>query len=600
MRTKQNSAAVVLLVLLAAAGYGIFQTGREGAVSRGPTARFSPTDSAVVVDQSSLTTAQQLVRLPTTADERTLAEDALRLGDQEMDLAFADAVREAATHPRATTSEAQAIDARLQRAQTQLAADQAQVAQLTAAVSKANGANANVLDDRLDLAKAQVALDQDEADDARQDLMRAGGDPQGRMQAMIQEHDAASRRSDSTRVSVTAPVEARGLIHHVQSLRALHQKELQLRQAKAAAESAAVVFARRHDLIEAQASAHRAAAPSGDLSHDSSAALLAITRRRAGDEKTKAALDQRVDNQRRLANGYARWIGVVDAQQRAVVNGALRGIAIILFIVLIGLFFEKWIEHVLGIMAMDPRRTQTLHMVSRVSLQVVGVLFILLVIFGPPDNLGVFLGLAGAGLTVAGKDFIIGFFGGFVLMGKNGIRIGDLVEINGVTGEVVELGMFQTMLSETGSWSDSGHPTGRRVTFGNSFAIEGHYFNFSTSGQWLWDEVRIVVPAGQDPYPIVDAVQKQVEEATADGAREAERQWKGAERSPHLSALTAAPAVNIKPIMGGIEITVRYITHMGERSQLRAKLYHTAVDLLGGKHAAPPLPTASPTRGAAA
>lgn len=47
------------------------------------------------------------------------------------------------------------------------------------------------------------------------------------------------------------------------------------------------------------------------------------------------------------------------ALQRAVVNGALRGIAIILFIVLIGLFFEKWIEHVLGIMAMDPRRTQT-------------------------------------------------------------------------------------------------------------------------------------------------------------------------------------------------------------------------------------------------
>jgi small-conductance mechanosensitive channel len=596
MKTKQNSAAVVLLVLLAAALYGVFLTGREGAVSRGPTTRFSPADSAVEVDQSSLTTAQQLVRLPTTADERPLAEDALRLGDQEMDLAFADAVREAATHPRAMTSEARAVDARLEQAEKQLAADQAQVAQLTAAVNKANGANANALDDRLDVAKAQVALDQDEVDDARADLMRAGGDPEGRMEAMIQEHDAASRRSDSTRVSVTPPVDAPGLIHHVQSLQALHQKELQLRQARAAAESAAVVFGRRHDVMEARASTHRAEAPSGALSHDSSASLLAIMRRRAGDEKAKVALDQRVDNQRRLADVYARWIHVVDAQQRAVANRALRGIALILFIVLIGLFFEQWIEHVLGIMAMDRRQTQTLHMVSRVSLQVLGVLLILLVIFGPPNNLGMFLGLAGAGLTVAGKDFIIGFFGGFVLMGKNGIRIGDLVEINGVTGEVVELGVFQTTLSETGGWSDAGHPTGRRVTFGNSFAIEGHYFNFSTSGQWLWDEVRIVVPAGQDPYPIADAVQKQVEEATADNAREAERQWKGAERSPKLSALTAAPAVNIKPIIGGVEITVRYITQMGERSQLRAKLYHTAVDLLGGKHAAPPSPLASAPR----
>src|SRR5205814_1267265 len=83
----------------------------------------------------------------------------------------------------------------------------------------------------------------------------------------------------------------------------------------------------------------------------------------------------------------------------------------------------------------------------------------------------------------------VGFIGWFVLMGRNGIRLGDWVEINGVTGEVIELGMFHTVLLETGNWTDSGHPTGRRVTFTNGFAIEGHYFNFSTSGQWLWDEI---------------------------------------------------------------------------------------------------------------
>ena len=593
MRSKQNSAAVVLVVLLAAVGYGVFQTGREGPVSPGPIAHFSFSDSAFLVDQVSLGTALRLVRLSTTADERTFAEDALRLADQEMDLAFAEAVRRAANHPRPLSAEAQAIDARLQQAQTTLVADQAQVADLTTALSKANAATADALNDKLNLAKAQVALDQDEADDARQDLMRAGGDPQGRMEAMIQQHEAASQSADSTRITVAAPVEVRGLIHRVQSWSALRQKELQLGQAKAAAESLAVVFAKRHDLMKARAIARQREGPRADLSHDSSAALLAMTQRRARNEKAQAALDQRVDNQRQLADVYTRWIGVVDAQERAVINGALRGFAVILIIVLIGIFFEKWIEHVLGTMPMDRRQMQTLFMVSRVSLEIVGVLFILLVVFGRPDNLGTFLGLAGAGLTVALKDFIIGFFGGFVLMGKNGLRIGDLVEINGVTGEVVELGMFHTMLLETGSWSDSGHPTGRRVTFMNSFAIEGHYFNFSTSGQWLWDEVRIVVPAGHDPYPIVDAIQKQAEEATADSAREAEQEWKGARRSPQLSALTAAPAVNIKPIIGGVEITVRYITQVGERSQLRAKLYHTALDLLGETHAALPSPVAA-------
>jgi small-conductance mechanosensitive channel len=237
---------------------------------------------------------------------------------------------------------------------------------------------------------------------------------------------------------------------------------------------------------------------------------------------------------------------------------------------------------------------------TRVSVQVCAVLFILLVIFGPPSQLGTILGLAGAGLTVALKDFIIGFLGWFVLMGKNGVRLGDWVEINGVTGEVVELGMFHTVLLETGNWTDSGHPTGRRVTFTNSYAIEGHYFNFSTSGQWMWDELQVVLPAGQDPYPIIDAIQKKVTEATTETAKQAEQEWKSAASSRQMTALSAAPAINVKPVIGGIEIAVRYITRANERYQLRAKLYQAAVDLLGGKNVPlkpPPEPAPAPASG---
>jgi small-conductance mechanosensitive channel len=261
----------------------------------------------------------------------------------------------------------------------------------------------------------------------------------------------------------------------------------------------------------------------------------------------------------------------------------LEGLIVVFVFLLIGVFFDNWLEHLLGKTSLDRRQVETLRTVTRVTLQVMAVVFILLVIFGPPGQLGTFLGLAGAGLTVALKDFIVAFLGWLVLMGKDGIRLGDWVEINGVTGEVVQLGMFHTVLLETGNWTDSGHPTGRRVTFTNSFAIEGHYFNFSTSGQWLWDELQIVLPAGQDPYPIVDAIQKKVVEVTAESARQAEQEWQGAARSRDMKALSAAPAINVKPIVGGIEVAVRYITRANERYQLRAKLNTAAVDLLGGK-----------------
>jgi len=595
MRAKYNGLIIVLVAALVAVGIGVFRTGARTAPVR--VQRRGPAAQGVAVDQSSLTTAEQLVRMPTGPDERSFAEDALRLADQEMDLAFAQAVRSTSSRPAAATPESKEAAARLAGALSALAADSAQVVELAAARAKANATMVQTIDDRLNLARAQASLDQDEVDDARADLIRSGGDPQGRMQAMVDEHDAASRASDSVRVNLSTPAPAVGLIGQIEALQALYKKEGAIDAARASADSMATVFKQRHDRLEARAAARVSSASAAGLSHDSSAALLAATRRSALSEKSRATLDQRVDNQRQLSDVYAGWTAAVGAQEMAVVNRALKAIAAILLIILVAILLARWIEHALGARSLDRRQTQTLYMVTRVSLQVIAVLLILLVVFGPPDNLGTFLGLAGAGLTVALKDFIVAFVGWFVLMGKNGIRIGDLVEVNGVTGEVVELGMFYTALLETGNWTESGHPTGRRVSFTNGFAIEGHYFNFSTSGQWLWDEVRIVVPAGRDPYPIIEALNRVAGEATAAtaaSAREAEGEPKGARRAPRLGTEATAPSVTLKPVGEGVEVTVRYITRVAERGELRARLYHTAVECLGGKTAGWRAPSGAP------
>ncbi|HEX4545157.1 MAG TPA: mechanosensitive ion channel domain-containing protein [Candidatus Acidoferrum sp.] len=613
MKTRQRIFAVLLLLLLGATGYGLFRTAQPaGAPENSGNVKPDAAAQTPLVDQTPLSTAQKLAQMPLSAEELPLAQEALRLGDKEMDLAFAAAVREAEENPPQLSAEAKAIQARVEQAQSALAADAAQVKPLTAEEAKASGEKKDQLDDQLDQAKAQLELDQDEVDDAKQDLVRAGGDPQGRIQAMVEEHEAASHVADTTKLAVAALIEQRGLIHRLQQWSALHQKQLELWHAKQQAESLAASFSAKHNALETQIAAEKSqspresapagaqAAPSHDRknsnrSRDESQARLKATKHRAADQKALASFDKRVDDQKQLAVVYGRWIEVIALKQRAVIHGVLTGLAFILGILLLGLFFDNWLERLLGKTSLDRRQVETLRTVTRVAVQIFAVVFILLVIFGPPQQLGTFLGLAGAGLTVALKDFIIGFFGWFVLMGKNGIRLGDWVEINGVTGEVVELGMFHTVLLETGNWTDSGHPTGRRVTFTNSFAIEGHYFNFSTSGQWLWDELQLVLPPGKDPYPIIDALKKKVVEATAETAKQAEQEWKSAASSRDMKALSAAPAINVKPVVGGIEIAVRYITRANERYQLRAKLYQAAVDLLGEKEVQlPPPPEPKP------
>jgi small-conductance mechanosensitive channel len=602
MKGIHRITGVGLVLLLAAAAYGIFRTERPPASLRQAAARDARVGTAapaptasLVVDQTPLQIAQQLAPLATLPEERPLAQEALRLTDHEVDLAFTSALRDATQHPPALSPEAKKIQARLQKAEQSLVADQALVAQLTAADAKATGGKKDSLDDQLDIANAQQELDQDEVDDAKQDLIRAGGDPQDRIQAMVKEHETSAKVTEAALANATTPAEQRGLIHRAVQWWALHRKQLLLWRAKQETEATIASLSTRHDALDNQLQAAKAKAgstPTGDplspaarlaWNDNDAEGIVSATKDRAVQQKKLAAFDKRIDDEKELAGLYGKWIDLVAGKQRDVLNRAFRGITIILAIALVGLFFDGWIAQLLGRTKLDRRQVETLRGVTRVSLQVVGVLFILLVIFGLPPNLGTFLGLAGAGLTVALKDFIVGFIGWFVLMGKNGIRLGDWVEINGVTGEVAELGMFHTVLLETGNWTDSGHPTGRRVTFTNSFAIEGHYFNFSTSGQWLWDELQVVLPSGQDPYPFVDAMQKKVVEATAETGQRAEQEWRTAARSADLGSLSAAPAINVKPVIGGTEISVRYVTNAHDRFQLRSKLNQILVDLLGAK-----------------
>ena len=121
------------------------------------------------------------------------------------------------------------------------------------------------------------------------------------------------------------------------------------------------------------------------------------------------------------------------------------------------------------------------------------------------------------------------------------------------------------------------------MAFVNSYAVEDHYFNFSTSGQWLWDEIRLLIPAGQNPYPTIDAIQKLVTAETDTNARLAEQEWQRAANRYRVKSFSAVPSISVRPTTSGIEIVVRYITRAHERYDVRARLYQAVVDLLHRK-----------------
>ena len=505
MKLRQWAIVGFLLVLVILAVAAFIATGGSGGQSR----RGATSAAAHLprVDTSPLRTARELAALAVTREERRLARDAEHIADHEVDLAFADALREAREQTTDQDPKYRELNARIRDAQAAVDEDKTQIARLKAALASAKPAARDSLQDQIALLEAQQAPDEGELDAAQQDLIRAGGDREGAIQRQRAAHEA---NEDLLAKSPPAPSQgppvdlaAANLAGQVRAWIWLKNKIASLEAARRQIQDLGKDLQTQHDALgqrvraeepqkqqtRQQATGLREKAAQGTPSKEAAAAAVASFQHFSNDRKLLSGLSKQLQDQQDLSDVYRSWIELTANQQRAALHGILRSLLWILAIILLVYVASRLVDRVYAEATPEKKRLLTLRAVLRFALQAVGVLLIAFVIFGAPNQTPTVLGLAGAGLTVALKDFIVGFFGWFVLMGRNGIRVGDWVEINGVVGEVTEIGLLRTVLLETGNWTDTGHPTGRKVAFVNSFAIEGHFFNFSTTGQWLWDEL---------------------------------------------------------------------------------------------------------------
>lgn len=539
-----------------------------------------------LVDQSPLRIARQLASQAAVPQERDYAQETLRLADSEVDQAFASALRSATLNAPPLTGQALKISQRLIALNARIKTEQANVAALQ------HGPGAEDDDPRLQLAQAQLALDTDEADELHQTLIRMGGDRHALIQQALDEHEAVHKEETGAAISQTEALETpealRSLIGKFRALSSLRSRHQQLLQARGAAQSLSAQLLQQRNALSRDTEAHASAGNSD------TGPTMAELRALAANREAITQYERRIHDLESLADIYGKWDTLVRAQERTITRRILRVFAFILAILIVTVLAGRLLHRLLRSRALlDRRRQQTLEFVLSFSVQLVGVLLILIVIFGAPHQTPTIIGLTTAGLTVVLKDFIVAFFGWFILMGKNGVRVGDWVEINGISGEVVEIGLLRTTLLETGNWAESGRPTGRRVAFMNSYAIEDHYFNFSTAGQWLWEELHLTLPSGKDPYALRDAIRAAVEEVTREDVDLATREWKRlSQQHGSLSTISAEPVVELRPA-GGLELAIRYITRAQDRIAVRSRLNQRLLAIL---HAPQPLPEIATTQ----
>lgn len=197
-------------------------------------------------------------------------------------------------------------------------------------------------------------------------------------------------------------------------------------------------------------------------------------------------------------------------------------------------------------------------------------------------TLATFAGLLTAGIAVALQNVILSVAGYFFLIGKYGVRVGDRVQVAGVTGEVVDIGLVRLHLMEIGKGS-GGTPTGRMVVFSNSviFQPSAGLFKQIPGTRFDWHEITLTVAAESDYHQVEQRLTAAVNAVFENYRERMERQHHSMEKSlGPLPVNSLHPETRLRLAQGGLEVVIRYPVELDDSNKIDDRIAREVLDAI--------------------
>ncbi len=244
----------------------------------------------------------------------------------------------------------------------------------------------------------------------------------------------------------------------------------------------------------------------------------------------------------------------------------------------------------------DLQRRHQLMKARRLVLAVVVILIILLDFANELGALATIMGFAAAGVAVALQNVFTSIAGYFYLSGRFGVRVGDRVQVAGVTGDVLEVSLFKLTMMELSAASDAPQPTGRVVVFPNSilFQSNGNFFKPIPGANYVWKELRLTLAPDCDWRLAEKRVEEVVGEVFARYRDAITRDYRYVETSLNVRFDTPRPQTRMHLDAGGIELVLRYPAPIALATQSADELSRRLLDAIGREPALKLVATATP------
>lgn len=201
------------------------------------------------------------------------------------------------------------------------------------------------------------------------------------------------------------------------------------------------------------------------------------------------------------------------------------------------------------------------------------ILLITIIFSKKLGNLTVAFGVAGAGIAFALQEVIASFAGWVAVSFGNFYSVGDRVQLGGIIGDVIDIGVLRTTIMETGQWVKADQYNGRIVRVANSFVFKEPVFNYSGDFPFLWDEINVPVKYGSDYKLAREILHNIADEAVGGLVPDAKKTWREMVGKYRIEDAMIEPAVTLIANDNWLEFTIRYVTDFKRRRSTKDILF---------------------------
>lgn len=204
---------------------------------------------------------------------------------------------------------------------------------------------------------------------------------------------------------------------------------------------------------------------------------------------------------------------------------------------------------------------------------VFAILLISVVFSDKIGGLTVAFGVAGAGIAFALQEVIASFAGWLAIMFGGFYKTGDRVQLGGIKGDVMDIGVLRTSIMETGQWVDGDLYNGRIVLIANSFVFKEPVFNYSGDFPFLWDEIKIPIQFGSNYDKAKDMFLKAANEIAGDLTELSREKWSELQDKYRLEEAQTEPMISLIVNDNWVEYTLRYVVSYNRRRSIKTELF---------------------------